>query len=344
MSLYKRGEVWWVRFTAPNGRRIRRTTGTEDKEAAREYHDRLKAELWRVKKLGERPEYRWNDAVVKWLKEKSHKASIDKDKEIFRWVDPYLNGLKLRQIDRALLDEIQDAKVKISTRATTNRYMGHLRAVLRRAAYEWEWIDKAPKVPMFPISNKRIRWIKPFEAERLISFLPDHQAVMARFALATGLRQRNVCRLEWSQIDLQRKVAWIHPDQAKARKAIGVPLNTSALEVLRQLIGQHDQYVFTYKGNVVWQVNTKAWRKAVLKAGLEDFRWHDLRHTWASWHVQSGTPLNVLQELGGWECIEMVRRYAHLSSEHLLPHAENIVPNMEDTKLAQSKIVLLSNR
>jgi len=239
MSLYKRGEVWWIRFTAPNGRRIRRTTGTEDREAAREYHDRLKAELWRVNKLGERPEYRWNDAVVKWLKEKSHKASIDKDIEIFRWVDPYLKGLKLAQIDRALLDEIQDAKVKISTRATTNRYMGHLRAVLRRAAYEWEWIDKAPKVPMFPINNKRIRWIKPYEAERLLSFLPEHQAAMARFALATGLRQRNVCRLEWNQIDLQRKVAWIHADQAKARKAIGVPLNSSALEVLRKQIGQH---------------------------------------------------------------------------------------------------------
>lgn len=340
MSLYKRGEIWWVRFIAPSGRRIRKSTGTENKEAAQEFHDRLKAELWRVRKLGERPEYTWNDAVVKWLKEKTHKASLDKDKEIFRWVDPYLNGVRLSRINRALLDEIQEAKVKQSTRATTNRYMGHIRAVLRRAADEWEWIDKAPKVPMYSVSNKRIRWITPNEAERLISFLPEHQADMARFALATGLRQRNVCRMEWSQIDLQRKVAWIHPDQAKARKAIGVPLNSSALMVIRKQIGRQQQFVFSYKGNPVWQVNTKAWRKAVRKAGLQDFRWHDLRHTWASWHVQAGTSLNILQELGGWENIEMVRRYAHLSSEHLLPHAENIVPNFEDTKRAQSKIIL----
>jgi len=186
MSLYKRGEIWWVYFTAPNGRRIRRTTGTENKEAAREFHDRLKAEMWRVKKLGDRPEYTWNDAVVKWLKEKSHKASIEKDKEIFRWVDRYLRDVRLSAINRALLDEIQEAKVKQSTRATTNRYMGHLRAVLRIAANEWEWIDKAPKVPMYPIRNKRIRWITPNEAERLLSFLPEHQADMARFALATG--------------------------------------------------------------------------------------------------------------------------------------------------------------
>jgi integrase len=75
--------------------------------------------------------------------------------------------------------------------------------------------------------------------------------------------------------------------------------------------------VFSYKGKRITQVNTKAWHKALERAGIKDFRWHDLRHTWASWHVQSGTPLHVLQELGGWESPEMVRRYAHLSSEHL---------------------------
>ena len=65
------------------------------------------------------------------------------------------------------------------------------------------------------------------------------------------------------------------------------------------------------------QVNTKAWHKALKRVGIENFRWHDLRHTWASWHIQEGTPLHVLQELGGWSTPEMVQKYAHLSSEHL---------------------------
>lgn len=76
--------------------------------------------------------------------------------------------------------------------------------------------------------------------------------------------------------------------------------------------------------NRLTQVNTKAWRAALKRAGIADFRWHDLRHTWASWHVQAGTPLHALQELGGWECAEMVRRYAHLSSEHLAVYAERM--------------------
>lgn len=87
---------------------------------------------------------------------------------------------------------------------------------------------------------------------------------------------------------------------------------------------------------------TKAWYKALKETGLEGFRFHDLRHTWASWHVQAGTPLNALQELGGWSSAEMVRRYAHLRAKHLANYANNIleqsVPD-SGTKLVQFKIV-----
>ena len=82
--------------------------------------------------------------------------------------------------------------------------------------------------------------------------------------------------------------------------------------------------VFTYRGKPITQVNTKAWGAALERAGIEDFRWHDLRHTWASWNVQAGTPLHALQELGGWETAEMVRRYAHFSSEHLNQYVDRL--------------------
>lgn len=82
--------------------------------------------------------------------------------------------------------------------------------------------------------------------------------------------------------------------------------------------------------------NTKAWKKALRRAGISDFRWHDLRHNWASWHVQAGTPLHVLQELGGWETEAMVKRYAHLAPEHLAEHTQRIsgsAPNLHQTRL-----------
>lgn len=103
-----------------------------------------------------------------------------------------------------------------------------------------------------------------------------------------------------------------------------MPLNADALRVITVQIGKHPSRVFSYKGEPVAQVTTAAWYKALKRCGIEDFRWHDLRHTWASWHVQNGTPLNVLQELGGWESAQMVRRYAHFSAGHLAVYADNI--------------------
>jgi len=126
-------------------------------------------------------------------------------------------------------------------------------------------------------------------------------------------------------VDLVRRLAWIHPDQAKARKAITVPLNVEAVALITKQIGKSQTHVFCFQGKPVTQVSTKTWYKALGRAGIQDFCWHDLRHIWASWHMQAGTPLHVLQELGGWESVEMVRRYAHLSADHLAPYADRLL-------------------
>jgi integrase len=177
---------------------------------------------------------------------------------------------------------------------------------------------------MLPEPSRRVRWLGREEADRLIATLPEHLAAMVRSSLETGLRRSNVTGLEWSQADLARRTAWIHPDQAKARKAIAVPLSAAAVVVMREQIGKHSTHVFSFRGKPVHQVNTKAWRSALQRVGIENFRWHDLRHIWASWHVQAGTPLHVLQELGGWECVEMVRKYAHLSTAHLTDYVDRV--------------------
>ena len=101
-------------------------------------------------------------------------------------------------------------------------------------------------------------------------------------------------------------------------------LNKQAIAILKAQIGKNQIYVFTYQGKPVTRCNNHAWQKALKRAGINDFRWHDLRHTWASWHVQNGTPLHELQQLGGWSNYETVLRYAHLSSEHLRVAAERV--------------------
>ena len=113
------------------------------------------------------------------------------------------------------------------------------------------------------------------QARALLGELPSHLREMATFTLATGLRAANVTGLTWDQVDLSRKLAWIHPDQAKARRAIAVPLNETAMQVLRTQRGKHPMRVFTYEGQPIKQVSTAAWYKALKRVGIEDFCWHD---------------------------------------------------------------------
>lgn len=333
MSLYRRkgSPYWWVRFTH-DGRRVQQSTGTADRLKAEQYHDQLKSQLWDQERLGRKPARSWNDAVVRWLRETTHKATHESDVRMLRWFDRYLRGKQLGQVSRDLLSSIAESKVRESSEATSNRYMALVRAILRKAANEWEWIERVPKVRMYKERHRRVRWLTPAEATVLLGNLPAHLADMARFALLTGLRRGNLLGLEWSQVDLSNRAAWIHPDQAKARKAIRVPLNDAAIAVLVRQVGKHPVRVFTFRGKPVKQVNTKAWQAALRRAGLTDFRWHDLRHTWASWHVQAGTPVYELQELGGWASAEMVRRYAHLAPGDLAKAAARI--DAIGTKLA----------
>lgn len=334
MSLFKRGKTWWIRFTAPSGERIRCSAATEDKTQAQEFHDKLKAEMWLVERLGNKPKRTWDEAACKFLLETQHKTTHERDKEKLRWLQQFLRKKLLNEIDRMLIDHIAHTKAKETSPSTANRHLALIRAILRKACYEWEWIDKIPKIRLFPEPKRRVRWLSPDQVKMLLKELPSHQQDLVIFALSTGLRQSNVTNLEWSQVDLERKSAWIHPDQAKARKAIHVPLNSIALAVLFRQIGKHSSRVFTYKGRPIAWANTSAWRNALKRAGIDNFRWHDLRHTWASWLAQQGAPMNVLQELGGWESEEMVRRYAHLSKPQLLQHAELVSNVLGGTILA----------
>jgi integrase len=97
---------------------------------------------------------------------------------------------------------------------------------------------------------------------------------------------------------------------------------------LREQIGKSLTHCFTYEGKPIrWQITNTAWHTALEAAGIKDFRFHDLRHTWASWHRQAGTSCDELKDLGGWKSRIMVDRYAKFSTENLLSAASRIERN-----------------
>ena len=322
MSLYQRGRIWWCEWDI-GGERVRETTRTADRQAAQEFHDRRRAELWRQTQLGETRVSTWDEAALSWVEHAQHKKSYETDRQRLIWLTRRLTGKPLTIITTETLLALRKELLKDRASATANRHMAVVSAILNYA-HAKALITSVPKIPYLPEPRERFRWLTRDQALALIAELPEHLAAMTRFALATGLRRANITGLTWDNLDVARRIAWIWPDETKAGKPISVPLNADALAVLAARRGIDARYVFTYRRAPIFHATTKAWSAACQRAGIDrGFTFHGLRHTWASWHVMAGTPLEVLRQLGGWADMTMVLRYAHLAPGYVAGYAEN---------------------
>jgi integrase len=363
MAIKQRYGNWYCDFVEPDsGKRVRKCLNTTDKKQAQELYDQLRAKAWRVNKLGEIADHTFDEACLRWLHEKEDKRSLDDDRTKIKFFLHTFSGKNLASITEdhivASVSKMMNRKheqrwsakkavaerkgdpipvylPKMVSAATRSQYLSFMRGLMKMAADEWKWLQAAPVIKVRKPASKRVRWLTKEEATTLIKCMPANFRHVVIFALATGLRRSNIIDLEWSQVDMQRKVAWIHPENAKGGRAIGVALNDTACKILRDQIGRHKKIVFVHtaasksgrEAHTIRKLrvdDNSAWNAGKRKAGIEDFRFHDLRHTWASWLVQAGVPLSALQEMGGWESIEMVQRYAHLSPSHLTEHARKI--------------------
>lgn len=338
--LYQRGKTWHIDIQH-EGRRIRESTRTTDKKAAQRHHDERRAELWATPVAGTARS--WLDACTTWL---TAAERSDSDKYSLRALNA---GYPDRPLDACTPESFTEALAG-KTPATFNRYRAMVVAILTLA-------DVKIKLPTRKVKHGRLRFLTRDEWKRLHATLPDYLKPIAAFAVATGLRQRNITHLRWPEVDLARAVLWVHADQAKGGKPIGIPLSPDAVALLRAQADKHAEWVFPYKGRgrkeggPVIKIKT-AWQLAMERAGLGHFeRWedadgkkhkkwhgdvtfHSLRHTWASWHVMAGTPLEVLQKLGAWEDPRMVQNYAHLAPEYLAGFAGNAKPWQPEKKKA----------
>jgi integrase len=316
MSIKLRGDVYWLDVQI-NGQRIRESLKTGDKKQAQALADIRRAELWQGRLLKAKPKKTFREACTRWLAEKAHKKSLSEDQDKINYFLPKLGDRQLSNITRDDIEQILPTDVKPATR---NRYRALIRSMLRAAEREWEWIDRAPVLRTESEPKRRVAFLTREQAELLMASLPEKYRTPVRFALLTGLRRSNVFNLTWDKVDLQRGTVIVEADEAKAGQRILVPLNSAAREILKALPEPHEGRVW---GDVT-RVWCNTWKASCTRAGVPWLRFHDLRHTWASWHAMAGTPLSVLQELGGWHSPQMVQRYAHLSPEHLAAAAERV--------------------
>jgi integrase len=323
--LYRRkgSRHYWCRFRIGN-REVRQSCGTADRKAAEEYAKILHGRVWREVRLGERS-VTWEQAVARYEKDcaQLRPSTQHRNGEILAWFAEPLARLPLTAITPEVIAAAKDALVAGRSPATANRYLAVLRAVLNRSR-ELGWLRIVPKVEMFRLEDAEPRWLTKDEWPLLLAELPAHLKAPATFAVETGWRQGNVFGLTWGRVNLETAHAWFPASTAKGRRAIGTPLSPAAVACLKALPRVHE-HVFVYrkevrKGEFRWQPIKSpktAFGKAVKRAGVAPFRWHDLRHTWASWLLQDGVPEFVVQKLGGWASGKMVERYGHLTPDDL---------------------------
>ncbi|MEY0977166.1 tyrosine-type recombinase/integrase [Providencia rettgeri] len=337
MPIYKRGKRYWVDVATPGGERIRKSAGTEDKIKAQEYHDKLKHELWQMGKLDKSPDRSFEEMMNLVLQDAEGQSSYDTKLAYSEYFHSIFKGRKISTITN---DEIADSlpifspmtRKKLSN-ATRNRY----RSIIMRGfslAHKMGWLTKSSYIPRMKEPTVRVRWLERWEVELLLSninvkWMRDFVSI----AVLTGMRKSEILSLKWKSVDLVRKVAHVTADNAKSGRARPVPLNDASVEILTEMPRDGD-YVFSNNGKRRKGYYRECYYQALIDSGITDFTFHDLRHTWASWHAQSGTPLMVLKEMGGWETLEMVQKYAHFSGQHLTKYSEHVTISTQSNEEA----------
>lgn len=256
------------------------------------------------------------------------------------WWKAQYGHLTLADVTPAVLVEARDKLSETPTKrgqtmtpAYVVRHLAALSHAFTVAEREWGWTEDNPvrKVTKPKEPRGRVRFLSDDERERLLqacreSASPDlYPAVI--LALSTGARQQEILGLCWPQIDLARKVATLHETKNGERRVL--PLAGNALELLheRSKVRRLDtDLVFPGRArrNVPGQPPKppapvdlrKPFETALKRAGIEDFRWHDLRHTAASYLAMNGASLAEIAEVLGHKTLQMVKRYAHLSEAH----------------------------
>lgn len=286
---------------------------------------------------------RFVDAAARYLEESQHLRSADVTAWHIRLLTPYLGSLELNRIhDQTLERFIADRRSEGVTATTINRSLEVVRTILNRAARSYRdahgrpWLEGMPPlISTLPESRRAPYPITWDEQDRLFPELPPRLARMALFAVNTGLRESNLCGLQWPwevQVpEVGRSVFVIPPEAFKSKRAHVVILNDVAWSIIQAQRGQHPIWVFPYRDTHVATMNNTAWQRARKEVGLPQVRIHDLRHTFACRLRAVGVSMEDREVLLGHANHSMAGHYASADVGRLLNKA-NLILNREETR------------
>jgi integrase len=301
VSIRKIGQRWQVRLRLGRGQRVERTLPRGATRAdARALEDQIRrAHIDAL--AGRRPDRLIDEALDRWTNEEvRHQKSARRTLQRVNVLRDFTAGKSLSDLPTVA------SKLKASTAApaTINRYLSALRRI-GNLCESWGWLERAPKIQLLEERNERHVYLAAADVERLARHCQSAVAGdLVRLAALTGLRRGELLGLERGQL---RGRSIVLDARTKSGRPRVVPLSDEALRIARR--------------RLPWSINADELRREFERArkavGMEHVHFHDLRHTYASWLVQSGVNMKAVKELLGHSTMAMTDRYAHLASEHL---------------------------
>jgi integrase len=282
-------------------------------------HERTKAQYSKFSTL----QFFLEEKYAPWLKSRNPKTA-DKTIKAFESSFPALMDFQLSDINAWEIEKWRNKRLADGVKpATTNRQINTIKGCLSRAV-EWGAIDSHDlrKVKTLTVDNSKVRYLSKDEETRLRESLKVCDTafleVIVILALNTGMRKGELLSLEWSRVNFENKILTVDFQNAKSGSTRHLPLNTQAFNTLKnwqQKTGEVG-FVFKDKNNQPLKDFPYIWGELLDNAQITNFRFHDLRHHFASKLVMASVDLNTVRELLGHSDLKMTLRYAHLAPEH----------------------------
>jgi len=318
MGTYRKGNDWYIDYYV-HGRRKREKVGPS-KKLADDVLRKRKIQIAENKFLDIRRQnkIKFEDFAHTYLElhSKPNKKSYRTDLDCVKKLKSFLGGRYLYEIDSMLVEKFKIQRAKEVSPASVNRELALLKHMFTKAI-EWNKANNNPvkKVKLFKENNKRLRYLEKEEIAKLLKNSRSHLKPIVVVALNTGLRRGELLGLKWHDIDFRRNV--IHINNTKNGEKREIPANEMVKTALIR-VRKHPEspYVFCKKDGEPYYNLRKSFFTALEKSGIVNFRFHDLRHTFASQLVMSGVDLNTVRDLLGHKSLEMTLRYSHLSPDH----------------------------
>ncbi|MBS3921310.1 MAG: tyrosine-type recombinase/integrase [Deltaproteobacteria bacterium] len=354
MGLFKRGQTWWMRFTF-KGRQIRESTETEDKKLAERIYHKILGEIAEGKWFEKFQERDFKEMMEKYMNEHSipKKASSERDRSSLTHLLPFFGDYSLSHVTPKVINVYKTTRRNEgASPCTINRELALMKHAFNLAIEEWEWVKDNPikRVSMEREPSSRDRWLSYEEEERLLSVSPQWLRELIIFSIETGCRRGEMLSLEHKDTDLFKKVITIFGSKTGEMRTI--PLTQRALEILfkRERVRMkvrpiNADFVFTHPTGKKINIHTlrSAFERALKKDKIEGFRWHDLRHSYASRLAQAGVDPYTIQKLMGHKTFATTQRYSHHCVESLRRGIECLEASKKErlqeisTNLAQSQ-------